>query len=133
MESFSVKLLARRLYKKTPAAAARINTALMAPNIHRRLPSAGCLVVVSDTGVCSAALEAATACTGVDSSGAPASAKTLPPLSDFLEVDAGGSATAITGRLASVSRFNRCSSARSEEHTSELQSQSNLVCRLLLE
>src|SRR2546430_13607960 len=26
-----------------------------------------------------------------------------------------------------------CSSARSEEHTSELQSQSNLVCRLLLE
>src|SRR2546430_5732363 len=27
----------------------------------------------------------------------------------------------------------RSSSARSEEHTSELQSQSNLVCRLLLE
>src|SRR2546430_7652874 len=27
----------------------------------------------------------------------------------------------------------RASSARSEEHTSELQSQSNLVCRLLLE
>src|SRR2546430_12435920 len=26
-----------------------------------------------------------------------------------------------------------CSSPRSEEHTSELQSQSNLVCRLLLE
>src|SRR2546430_12800394 len=26
-----------------------------------------------------------------------------------------------------------CSSLRSEEHTSELQSQSNLVCRLLLE
>src|SRR2546430_11350789 len=28
---------------------------------------------------------------------------------------------------------NRVSSTRSEEHTSELQSQSNLVCRLLLE
>src|SRR2546430_2097127 len=27
----------------------------------------------------------------------------------------------------------RCRSRRSEEHTSELQSQSNLVCRLLLE
>src|SRR2546430_8997863 len=27
----------------------------------------------------------------------------------------------------------RCKKARSEEHTSELQSQSNLVCRLLLE
>src|SRR5688572_32532182 len=27
----------------------------------------------------------------------------------------------------------RCLSTRSEEHTSELQSQSNLVCRLLLE
>src|SRR2546427_9354836 len=33
-------------------------------------------------------------------------------------------------RSASSSRFSR---RRSEEHTSELQSQSNLVCRLLLE
>src|SRR5205085_7859602 len=33
------------------------------------------------------------------------------------------------GRFASA----RISSTRSEEHTSELQSQSNLVCRLLLE
>src|SRR2546430_6829838 len=30
-------------------------------------------------------------------------------------------------------RMTRLLSARSEEHTSELQSQSNLVCRLLLE
>src|SRR2546430_13104961 len=30
-------------------------------------------------------------------------------------------------------RKNWCRNARSEEHTSELQSQSNLVCRLLLE
>src|SRR2546430_11373896 len=30
-------------------------------------------------------------------------------------------------------RFHRPSPRRSEEHTSELQSQSNLVCRLLLE
>src|SRR2546430_7134045 len=29
--------------------------------------------------------------------------------------------------------YVRCRSVRSEEHTSELQSQSNLVCRLLLE
>src|SRR2546430_8726466 len=34
-----------------------------------------------------------------------------------------------SGRL----RRRTCSMARSEEHTSELQSQSNLVCRLLLE
>src|SRR2546427_9018315 len=32
----------------------------------------------------------------------------------------------------SLTRARRCT-ARSEEHTSELQSQSNLVCRLLLE
>src|SRR2546430_13626949 len=31
------------------------------------------------------------------------------------------------------SRFERQAFGRSEEHTSELQSQSNLVCRLLLE
>src|SRR5438093_10713410 len=106
MESFSVKLLARRLYKKTPAAAARINTALMAPNIHRRLPSAGRMVVVSDTGVCSAALDAATVCTGVDLSGASASA-TLPPLSDFPAVDAGVSAPSITDRVESGTRLTR--------------------------
>src|SRR2546427_2732103 len=41
-------------------------------------------------------------------------------------------------RLADPARFDlrddpRTGRARSEEHTSELQSQSNLVCRLLLE
>src|SRR2546427_9453123 len=32
-----------------------------------------------------------------------------------------------------AARSFRCARCRSEEHTSELQSQSNLVCRLLLE
>src|SRR2546427_7783315 len=36
-------------------------------------------------------------------------------------------------RRASLSQRGRRALARSEEHTSELQSQSNLVCRLLLE
>src|SRR2546427_7951231 len=40
--------------------------------------------------------------------------------------------TSITDRLASWSQLYNASN-RSEEHTSELQSQSNLVCRLLLE
>src|SRR5688572_32435303 len=36
--------------------------------------------------------------------------------------------------VVELNRRNRCQKvARSEEHTSELQSQSNLVCRLLLE
>src|SRR2546427_2354947 len=35
--------------------------------------------------------------------------------------------------LALMVGQERCCAARSEEHTSELQSQSNLVCRLLLE
>src|SRR2546430_5499022 len=75
-----------------------------------------------------------------------------PPRSD-LRMDAFGSwvmLAAISARSASRSalrerrggalarrRSSRCSSvaraSRSEEHTSELQSQSNLVCRLLLE
>src|SRR2546430_10963909 len=38
--------------------------------------------------------------------------------------------TRVVGALA---RYNRTNRERSEEHTSELQSQSNLVCRLLLE
>src|SRR2546430_13415505 len=42
----------------------------------------------------------------------------------------------VLGKLvqrAVLNVFGRCFRARSEEHTSELQSQSNLVCRLLLE
>src|SRR2546430_10554738 len=35
--------------------------------------------------------------------------------------------------VAALERVATRSSARSEEHTSELQSQSNIVCRLLLE
>src|SRR5688572_32574130 len=38
-----------------------------------------------------------------------------------------------TSRAARSSSRGACSPSRSEEHTSELQSQSNLVCRLLLE
>src|SRR5688572_31521869 len=38
-----------------------------------------------------------------------------------------------SARSAWQSRDDSCHSPRSEEHTSELQSQSNLVCRLLLE
>src|SRR2546427_2280168 len=41
---------------------------------------------------------------------------------------------ALMGKLgARAAPWRDLSSARSEEHTSELQSQSNLVCRLLLE
>src|SRR5256886_11575554 len=36
-------------------------------------------------------------------------------------------------RIAFVNKMDRIGANRSEEHTSELQSQSNLVCRLLLE
>src|SRR2546430_10601182 len=43
------------------------------------------------------------------------------------------SAPVIDVRLIDQNQPNRHSKNRSEEHTSELQSQSNLVCRLLLE
>src|SRR5688572_32722817 len=39
----------------------------------------------------------------------------------------------LRGGGASLRMRRSCSTTRSEEHTSELQSQSNLVCRLLLE
>src|SRR2546427_2837156 len=53
----------------------------------------------------------------------------------FRSVRPAGTAIARSGLAATRSR-NRAAAAsasRSEEHTSELQSQSNLVCRLLLE
>src|SRR5688572_31059657 len=43
------------------------------------------------------------------------------------------SACAASRRAASCSTTTSRTARRSEEHTSELQSQSNLVCRLLLE
>src|SRR2546430_8808646 len=39
----------------------------------------------------------------------------------------------VGGKLRQLPLKDRLDSLRSEEHTSELQSQSNLVCRLLLE
>src|SRR2546430_11424389 len=39
----------------------------------------------------------------------------------------------VSGVISETARLASCSGNRSEEHTSELQSQSNLVCRLLLE
>src|SRR2546430_16794443 len=36
-------------------------------------------------------------------------------------------------RASDTTTWRACANSRSEEHTSELQSQSNLVCRLLLE
>src|SRR5688572_31638979 len=53
----------------------------------------------------------------------------LPPVE--LPGDPGASGT--RHRLRAAGRAAPGSARRSEEHTSELQSQSNLVCRLLLE
>src|SRR2546430_12287670 len=39
----------------------------------------------------------------------------------------------LTGKRVTFAELHQWKSKRSEEHTSELQSQSNLVCRLLLE
>src|SRR5690606_39656180 len=46
---------------------------------------------------------------------------------------AGGTSAGRDGRPGSAAAVDRIAWARSEEHTSELQSRENLVCRLLLE
>src|SRR2546430_6643838 len=46
---------------------------------------------------------------------------------------AGTTASAVSTTVVTTGRFYHFAATRSEEHTSELQSQSNLVCRLLLE
>src|SRR2546426_2778052 len=56
---------------------------------------------------------------------------TLSPMRDAGHVDA--SATTASNAATTSSVPGRTRSRRSEEHTSELQSPCNLVCRLLLE
>src|SRR5436309_11588075 len=58
-----------------------------------------------------------------------------PPVSDLLKKAAGiekGAATPNKTKVGTISRDQLREIARSEEHTSELQSRENLVCRLLL-
>src|SRR5688572_31557252 len=61
--------------------------------------------------------------------------KFAPEFSQFLEEDNLGEAVTLADKYkkSHVARVLGGESDRSEEHTSELQSQSNLVCRLLLE
>src|SRR2546430_7236477 len=56
----------------------------------------------------------------------------LRPLRKCREASLAG-ADGVVGSSHRLSEVERTTPARSEEHTSELQSQSNLVCRLLLE
>src|SRR2546430_9750096 len=59
-------------------------------------------------------------------------AKILASLGAKVEVD-GDTITVQARKLKPVGNYELIRKMRSEEHTSELQSQSNLVCRLLLE
>src|SRR2546430_11196500 len=52
---------------------------------------------------------------------------------NYLAVEALHAYHTVAGRDLQVELPTRSGNIRSEEHTSELQSQSNLVCRLLLE
>src|SRR2546430_12809007 len=54
-------------------------------------------------------------------------------LHDALPIWRGGTSCAVHRRTSVAPRGRARAHDRSEEHTSELQSQSNLVCRLLLE
>src|SRR2546427_3412566 len=56
-----------------------------------------------------------------------------PPGSVFVTVGGTGSTHCLATAVHAAALSCRVALARSEEHTSELQSQSNLVCRLLLE
>src|SRR2546430_11533996 len=71
-----------------------------------------------------------------ESTPARASARMLPQVGVGSEIPADrkvSEASKMMASATSVTVKTMMGAARSEEHTSELQSQSNLVCRLLLE
>src|SRR2546430_9862821 len=71
---------------------------------------------------------------GVVRSDAEIVSVTVPePSADKARFDAFKDAVGSEGESPAVTLVGVTLAARSEEHTSELQSQSNLVCRLLLE
>src|SRR2546427_5033316 len=60
--------------------------------------------------------------------------RTAPPRCATVPTRCAATPSSCASARAAVARSGRhVTTARSEEHTSELQSQSNLVCRLLLE
>src|SRR2546430_13146718 len=61
----------------------------------------------------------------------PARCCTEPGLHDAMTI--AGSAAALAAIPHAIELHQVCHGHRSEEHTSELQSQSNIVCRLLLQ
>src|SRR2546421_5418746 len=58
---------------------------------------------------------------------------TQNPLIGLLVLSSDGTRSPIRGFCVPTTRMSRLEKVRSEEHTSELQSRSDLVCRLLLE
>src|SRR5688572_31445709 len=52
---------------------------------------------------------------------------------ELIAAHPGESRRTLSTKLCEAWQWRQANGARSEEHTSELQSQSNLVCRLLLE
>src|SRR2546430_8384135 len=58
---------------------------------------------------------------------------TLFPYTTLFRSSVEGEIDPLTGYVMDIQRLKELVTERSEEHTSELQSQSNLVCRLLLE
>src|SRR2546427_2248355 len=63
----------------------------------------------------------------------PPSTRDGQPVHDVLVIGAGQAGLALSAALSQLGIAAVLLDKRSEEHTSELQSQSNLVCRLLLE
>src|SRR2546427_5760209 len=88
------------------------------------------LLLLSCAGISSTALAATIVFTVTDNSDAPNANATTP--TTCVSTLGGTFAGACTLRAA-IQAANYTLQTRSEEHTSELQSQSNLVCRLLLD
>src|SRR5205085_3763062 len=141
VEAFDGRASGKALIARTEKGASRVNvdstnfdlSGLITALSGRALPLASNATGKADLAFTGTDFGKETGSVNVQLAGAPAGSDVAPLSGDFAVTANNGLFQIQRASLKTAATRLTASGQRSEEHTSELQSQSNLVCRLLLE